>query len=509
MSKKPVVLCILDGWGLTKNNEESAIYKANPTFFNSLWSEYPHCELEASGLFVGLPEGQMGNSEVGHTNIGAGRVIYQELPKINKIIQENRLKDNETLKNCIAETKKSGGAIHLMGLMSDGGVHSHMNHIIEIAKIIAKENINVFVHCFLDGRDTQKKSADRYVAKFIEETKQFNNIKVATISGRYYSMDRDNRWDRIEKSYNALTSAVADSYFDSPVEAIEKSYSVDLTDEFVIPAVANGYKGMNDGDSFIFCNFRADRARQMSRALGDKNFDAFERKKVINFMTRVQLTEYSVEHNKFMTTMFPPEDIQQTLGQVVAENNMNQLRIAETEKYAHVTFFFNGGREQEYKNEDRILVKSPAVATYDLQPEMSAKEVNEKLISAINSGKYDMLVVNFANPDMVGHTGKMDATVKAIQTLDVELKKLVKTVLDNDGTIFITADHGNAEKMLDSKTGEVCTTHTTNRVPFIYISNGSKSAQLNNGSLCDIAPTILKILNIKQPELMTGKCLIR
>lgn len=507
--KEPFVLCILDGWGLSDKKEESAIYKANPEFFNSLMEKYPHSELEASGIYVGLPDGQMGNSEVGHTNIGAGRVVFQDLPRITKAVKDNKIKKNDAYKECVKLTKKANGRVHLIGLLSDGGVHSHIDHIIDIAKNLAKEKLTVYMHCLLDGRDTAQKSAITYINKFIEETKKFDNVKIASIGGRYYGMDRDNKWDRIEKAYNVIVNGQEGDFSVNPQKIIEESYLNNITDEFIEPIAVNDYKGMQDGDSFIFCNFRADRARQLTKALCMPNFDLFERKRVINFSAKVQLTEYSTEHSTFMSTMFPPEVIKDSLGEVIANNGLKQLRIAETEKYAHVTFFFNCGVEKENKDEDRILIKSPAVATYDLKPEMSAIEVNNTLIDEINKDKYDFIVVNFANADMVGHTGKMDAAIQAIKTLDAELKKLVEAVLNKNGTICVTADHGNAEKMLDSETNLPCTTHTTNRVPFIVVSNKNDKLQLNNGSLSDIAPTVLKMLKIKQPKAMTGKSLIK
>jgi 2,3-bisphosphoglycerate-independent phosphoglycerate mutase len=510
--KKPLVLCILDGWGVNANDEDnkySAVFNAKPDFFNGLLEKYPHCKLEASGAFVGLPDEQMGNSEVGHTSIGAGRVVYQDLPKITKAAENDKLKKISVLNECIKKTKKANGAVHLLGLLSDGGVHSHIYHIIEIAKIISKEKLDVFVHCFLDGRDTPQKSAINYIINFREQTEKFSNIKIASISGRYYAMDRDNKWERIAKAYKIITEGNDDELILDPLKVVEESYLNNITDEFVEPVAVNGYKGMRDGDSFIFCNFRSDRARQLSKALCFDDFTEFERSKIIKFSEKVQLTEYSKDHNKYMNTMFPPEETRDSLGEIVSKKDLKQLRIAETEKYAHVTFFFNCGIEQPYKNEERILVKSPAVATYDLQPEMSAKEINEKLVDKIKKQEYDFIVVNFANADMVGHTGSMEATVKAVKTLDNELKTLVETVLGVDGTIFITADHGNAEKMFDEIKNQPHTAHTTNKVPFIMVSNKTDKIVLRDGSLVDIAPTILKILDIRQPRAMSGKSLIK
>lgn len=512
MVDNQTVLCILDGWGIPLAGEEeySAIKKAKTPFFDSLLEKYPNTQLEASGLSVGLPDGQMGNSEVGHTSIGAGRVIFQDLPKINKIVLDGKMKKNKILKECIKAVKKEKGNIHILGLFSDGGVHSHINHIIDLVKVLAKEKINVFVHCFLDGRDTPQKSALNYLKKFTEETERFDNVKIATVSGRYYAMDRDKNWDRVEKAYNVIVSGGDDDFSINPQHIIEESYLNGITDEFVEPVAVNNYKGMKDGDAFIFCNFRADRARELSQALGQEEFDGFKRDKVINFSYKVQFTEYSKEHSKYLKTMFPADEIKKSLGEIVSKKGLKQLRIAETEKYAHVTFFFNGGVEKEFEGEDRILVKSPAVATYDLQPEMSCREVNAKLIEAIKSKKYNLLVVNFANPDMVGHTGSMEATVKAIEAIDEELKKLVEAVLEENGTIFITADHGNAEKMIDKEKNQPCTTHTTNKVPFIVVSNNTKNIKLRDkGTLCDIAPTVLKNMKLSVPFAMGGKSLIK
>jgi 2,3-bisphosphoglycerate-independent phosphoglycerate mutase len=425
------------------------------------------------------------------------------------VVESGKMKKNSVLKNCIKKTKKTDGAVHLMGLLSDGGVHSHIKHIIDIAKVISKEKIKVFVHCFLDGRDTSQKSAIGYLTKFLEETEKFSEISVASVSGRYYAMDRDNKWERIAKAYKVITEGGSDGLSLDPIKVVKESYLNNITDEFVEPIAVNGYKGMKDGDSFIFCNFRADRARQLTKALCFEEFSEFPREKVVKFSSKVQMTEYSKDHNKFMETMFPPEDVKDSLGEVISNKGLKQLRIAETEKYAHVTFFFNCGIEQPNNGEDRIMIKSPSVATYDLKPEMSAKGINEKLISEIKEQKYDFIVVNFANADMVGHTGSMEATVKAIETLDAELKTLVETVLEVGGTIFITADHGNAEKMFDEVKNQPHTAHTTNKVPFIMVSNKTDKIELRDGVLADIAPTVLKVLNIRQPRSMSGKSLIK
>ena len=509
MSKKTTVLCILDGWGIPENKEFSAIEKADTKFFNSLIENYENTELEASGEFVGLPEGQMGNSEVGHTNIGAGRIIFQDLPRINKACRENTLKDNKVLVEVIETLKKNKKSLHLMGLTSDGGVHSNLLHLIALAKIVANNGINVYLHCFLDGRDTPQKSALIYLETLNTELKDFKNIKIATVAGRYYAMDRDNRWDRVEKTYNVIVNGDKNSNINE-IEAVENSYKQGINDEFVLPLAVNNYAGIVDNDALIFINFRADRAREITNALANQEFKDFKREKVANFSIVAQMTEYSAEHTKFMKTMYRSENIVNSLGEVLAKENKTQLRIAETEKYAHVTFFFSGGQEDLYENEDRILIKSPGVATYDLQPEMSAKEVNEKLIEAIKSQKYDFVVVNFANTDMVGHTGMMDAAIKACQTIDAELEKLVEVVKSIDGTICITADHGNVEKMFDDKKQQPYTAHTTNKVPFIIVNNDKNKFKITNknGALCNISPTILKIMDLAQPKEMEAESLI-
>ena len=509
MVEKLVVLCILDGWGLTDNTKYSAIAKANTQFYDYLIKNYPNTKLEASGLNVGLPDGQMGNSEVGHTTIGSGRVIFQDLPKISKIVSENKMKDNHVLSETIEKLKTTKGNLHLLGLLSDGGVHSHIDHITSVAKVAADNEINVYLHCFLDGRDTPQKSALNYINKLTNEIKDYNNIiKIATLSGRYYAMDRDKNWDRILRAYDVIVNGGNNTISD-PIKVIENSYKNNKTDEFVEPTIIGNYNGMNDGDAFIFCNFRADRARQLSQALGQTDFNAFKRNKIVKFCEMVQFTEYSVEHSKYLKTMFPNEQITESLGEIISKNNMKQLRIAETEKYAHVTFFFNGGIETEFKGEDRILVKSPAVATYDLKPEMSCIEVNEKLINAIENKKYNFIVVNFANPDMVGHTGNMEAAIKAVEIIDQQLEKLVKSVINVDGTIFITADHGNIEKMFDEDKNQPCTSHTTNKVPFIVVKKDVSGLSLaKSGSLADIAPTVLKEFNLDKPKIMSGNSII-
>ena len=508
MRKKPVVLCIMDGWGIPESDKYSAIAKANVPNYNNFLKEYPNSKLNASGEFVGLPEGQMGNSEVGHTNIGAGRLVLQTLPMINKDVANNTLKDRPVIKDFISKMKSSNKIMHLIGLMSNGGVHSHINHIINITKSFADNGINVNLHFIADGRDVAQKSALTFVETLNNELKNYSNVKIATVSGRFYAMDRDKRWDRIEKAYNTIVLAESEKNFKTAEEAIENSYANEITDEFIVPATISDYKGMQDGDGFLFCNFRADRARELTMALGDKNFDGFVRKKIINFTVMGELTEYSEDHAKYLSTIYTPEEIVNSLGEVVSNAGLTQLRIAETEKYAHVTFFFNGGKETVFKGEERVLINSPKVATYDLQPEMSAEAVKNGVIDAINSNKFDLIVINFANPDMVGHTGIMDAAIKACEAVDKCIGEIAEKVKEKDGIIFITADHGNAEKMFDETTGQPFTAHTTNLVPFIMVANDVKNVKLSDGSLCDIAPTILQVMELKQPKEMTGKSLI-
>ncbi len=497
--KKPVLLCILDGWGIaSSNSKDNAIALASTPNYNQILANYPNSQLGTSGFDVGLPEGQMGNSEVGHTCIGSGQIIFQDLPRINQAINNNQLEQNEILKNLITSCKNNQNTCHLLGLFSDGGVHSHQDHILALAKILAKNKINVKLHCFLDGRDVAQKSAKIYLQNLLDQIQNYPQIEIATISGRYYAMDRDKNWNRIELSYRAIAQGNAPKFID-PILAVENSYQQNINDEFVVPLTAENYCGMKDGDALLVSNFRADRIRQISTAL-------FEGK--INFCAAVSMTEYSDQLNQHFAVLFPTIKIKNSLGEIFANLGLKQLRIAETEKYAHVTFFFSGGREAEFKGEDRILVQSPPVATYDLLPEMSAAEIGNKLSAAIKSDQYDFIVVNYANPDMVGHSGIISASIKACETIDQQLGMLCDTILEQDGIMIISADHGNIEDMLD-KNGHPNTTHTTNPVPFILIGRDVKNIHLNDGRLCDIAPTILNLMNIKQPIEMTGKNLIK
>ncbi|PCI33876.1 MAG: phosphoglycerate mutase (2,3-diphosphoglycerate-independent) [Alphaproteobacteria bacterium] len=513
---KPVVLCILDGWGSRSEAVDNAIILGNTPNFDRLTKTCPMAHLETSGLKVGLPDGQMGNSEVGHTNLGGGRVVLQDLPRIGAAITDGHFDGIDSLKATIASLKSTGGTCHLMGLLSPGGVHSHQDHMVALAKALSEAGIPVAVHGFLDGRDVPPSSAAGFVEKFEQDIKGFDKVTIATLTGRYYAMDRDQRWDRVTKAYNGMVSAVGDRR-NTALAAIEASYAEKITDEFLLPAIIGDYDGMKDGDAILMANFRADRAREILTALVDPAFDGFPRDRMPQFCSRLGMSDYSVALNAFMTTLFPSDQLQDTLGEIVSRSGRTQLRIAETEKYAHVTFFFNGGSEEIYDGEDRILVPSPDVATYDLQPEMSAPEVTDKLIEAITALKYDLIVVNFANPDMVGHTGIMAAAKIAVETIDNSLGRLTEALLQVGGTMLVTADHGNIELMRDQQTHQPHTAHTTNLVPFILVNGDSASALLpdgenfvlNDGCLADVAPTILRLMGLEQPAAMTGTCLLK
>lgn len=506
--QKPVMLLILDGWGYReKITPDNAIEQGNTPNWHYLLEHYPHCFVETSGYDVGLPDGQMGNSEVGHTNLGAGRVVMQDLPKIDLAIKDGSLAKNPVLVDMINKLKETKGTCHLMGLMSPGGVHSHQKHIEAMCRILAQNGIRTEVHAFLDGRDTPPQSAKGFLEDFQNQIKDLNGVQVATIAGRFYAMDRDKRWDRVEKAYNNIVLADG-KRFGSVSEAISASYADGVTDEFVVPAVIGDYQGAKDGDAVLMINFRADRAREILYALGDKEFSGFERKKIINFAILVGMVEYSVDHGRFMKTIFAPEALKNIFGEVIANHGLTQLRIAETEKYAHVTFFFNGGEEKEFKGEERILVSSPKVATYDLKPEMSVYEVTEKLVEAIEKQKYDVIICNFANGDMVGHTGIMEAALKAVAAVDECLGNVMRAIKSVDGVLLVTADHGNAEKMLDEQTGEPYTAHTVGKVQAVLFNSEPPVKSLKDGRLADIAPTLLDLMNIEKPIEMTGNSLI-
>ncbi len=499
---------ILDGWGYREpRTPDNAIETGHTPNWHRMYEDNPHCLIETYGLAVGLPEGQMGNSEVGHTNLGAGRVVMQDLPKIDLAIKDGSLARNPVLLKMIETLKANGHAAHVMGLMSPGGVHSSQEHIVALCKILSDNGIKVHVHAFLDGRDTPPSSAAGYLADFEKAVVNMVDVKIATIEGRFYAMDRDKRWDRVEAAYNAIAFAEG-KRFASADEAIRASYAEKVTDEFVIPCIVGDYQGIEDGDAVLMANFRADRAREILYALADAEFTGFERKKVLQLSDSVGMTEYSVDHNRFMHTMFPPEVLTNILGEVVANHGLTQLRIAETEKYAHVTFFFNGGEEKEFKGEERILIASPKVATYDLKPEMSVYEVTEQLVKAIEDKRFDVIICNFANGDMVGHTGIMEAALKAVAAVDECLGKVEKAIKDAGGVMIVTADHGNAEKMVDEKTGQPYTAHTVGKVAAILVNCQEHICRLKDGRLADIAPTMLDLMHIEKPAEMTGNSLL-
>jgi len=509
MNKKLTILMILDGFGENPNNEGNAVNLAKKPNIDKLRKICPVSHIDASGAAVGLPDGQMGNSEVGHTNIGAGRIVYQKLTKITKSIEDGDFFSIPEFTEAIENVKKNNSKLHIMGLLSDGGVHSHQRHLyglLELAKRKGLDN-NVFIHAFMDGRDTLPASGEGYIQELQEKMKEKGVGKIATLSGRYYAMDRDKRWDRVEKAYNALVKGEGVLAKD-PIQAIEESYQQEIFDEFVVPTVITDANDqplakIESGDSVIFFNFRPDRARQLTRAIVDDKFDGFKTDRLdIDF---VCMTEYD-DTMPNVKIAFKPEELTNTFGEVVSNLGKKQLRIAETEKYAHVTFFFNGGREEPYPGEDRILVNSPKVATYDLQPEMSAYEVTEKVVEAINSEKYDTIILNFANTDMVGHTGNIDAAIKAVEAVDKCVGEIVEAVQKQNGVLLITADHGNAEQMIDYQTGEPLTSHTTNLVPLILV--GMENVELKDGRLCDLTPTMLDIMEEQKPKEMTGESLL-
>ena len=508
MGKKPVMLMILDGFGINDNSNGNAAKLANTPNLDKIMKKYPTSELYASGLKVGLPEGQMGNSEVGHTNIGAGRIVYQELTKITKSIEDGDFFTTPEFIEAIENCKKYNSKLHILGLVSDGGVHSHIRHLYALLELAKRRDFeNVYVHCFLDGRDTPPASAENYITQLEEKMREKGVGKIASLSGRYYAMDRDKRWDRVKKCYDVLVNGEGNKSTSATI-AIEDSYQKEVFDEFVEPTViCNGetpIATIQEHDSVIFFNFRPDRARQITRAIVDKNFNEFETKKMETYF--VCFTSYD-ETMPNVKIAFKKEPLVNTFGEVISKHGMTQLRIAETEKYAHVTFFFNGGEEKQYPGEDRLLVPSPKVATYDLQPEMSAPEVTEKVVEAINSEKYDSIILNYANTDMVGHTGSLPAAIKAVETIDECVGKVVDAILAHHGTLIITADHGNCEQMIDYQTGEPHTAHTTNPVPLILVTENTE-LKIKEGKLADLAPTMLELLNIEKPKEMTGESIL-
>lgn len=510
LMRKPTILIIMDGWGINPEKENNAVYLASTPNLDRLKSQYPHCQLGASGASVGLPDGQMGNSEVGHLNLGAGRVVHQDISLIDTAIKNGTFFDNRELNNLCIKLEKSGGALHLMGLLSDGGVHSHIRHLFALIKLVRKYDLkSVFIHAFLDGRDTPPESGDRYMQQLIDFIKDDNNIRLVSMSGRFYAMDRDNRWARVNKAFNALLTGDAQKSGDL-VATIKERFKVGETDEFIIPTVIDGdfrYAGMKKGDGVIFFNFRADRAREITRAFTHDDFDGFDNSgNVIDRGDFICMTEYDESFN--LKVAFKPVSLINIIGEEVARAGLNQLRIAETEKYAHVTFFFNGGEEQPFTNEERALIPSPKeVETYDQKPSMSAYLVTEELVERIRSGKYDFIVLNFANADMVGHTGFLEATITACETVDECVGRVVNEIRLIGGEALITADHGNAEQMFDKTTNLPHTAHTTNPVPFIVVSDRVKKIK-KSGILADIAPTIMELMGLNQPPEMTGSSLI-
>jgi 2,3-bisphosphoglycerate-independent phosphoglycerate mutase len=507
---KPLLLMILDGWGINPAKENNAIALTAPANMGRLCAEYPFTRLDASGMSVGLPEGQMGNSEVGHLNIGAGRIVYQDLTRITKAIADNSFFRNRAFLDCMSKVRAAGGRIHLAGLLSDGGVHSHNTHLYALLDLAGREGIkDVFVHCFLDGRDTPPKSAPHYIAGLEAEMSRIGTGRIASIMGRYYAMDRDNRWDRVEKAYNAMTRGEGKGCA-SALLAIEESYAAGITDEFVLPAVMLDGEvpvgTVRDGDGIIFFNFRSDRAREITRAFNDDDFDGFSRPERPSLSSFVCMTEY--DETFTLPVAFAPEELRNILGGVVSGAGLRQLRIAETEKYAHVTFFFNGGNEAPFPGEDRVLIPSPKeVPTYDLKPEMSARKVTDELLSRIDQDVYDFIVLNYANADMVGHTGVLGAAEEAIEAVDECIGRVVEKVLSKGGALLVTADHGNAESMVDEN-GNPHTAHTCNPVPLVLVDDRHRNVHLRNGILADIAPTVLELLGIPQPAEMTGKSLL-
>ena len=503
--RRPVMLVVLDGWGWREDSADNAVRQARTPTFDRLWANGPHAFLHTDGRDVGLPPGQMGNSEVGHLNIGAGRVVMQDLPRIGDAIESGEIRKAAALTGLIDALKKNGGTCHLIGLVSPGGVHSHQDHGAVLAHILADAGVPTVVHAITDGRDTPPQSAGEDLKRLAAALPK--SVPVATVIGRYYAMDRDKRWDRVQKAYDAIVEAEG-PHFADPQAAIADAYANKKFDEFVLPSVVGDYRGVKDGDGVLCFNFRADRVREILGAMLDPDFSGFPRKRAVKFAAAVGMTQYSDALDRFMTTIFAPQTLPNILGEVVANAHRTQLRMAETEKYPHVTYFLNGGREEPYQGEDRIMVPSPKVATYDLQPEMSAPELTAKAVEAIDSGKYDLIVLNFANPDMVGHTGSLPAAVKAVETVDTGLGRIADAVARRGGALLVTADHGNCEMMRDPATGGPHTAHTTNPVPVVLMGAGNR-ALLAEGRLADIAPTLLELMDLPKPPEMTGSSLLR
>jgi len=502
-----MVLVILDGYGYREDQQDNAIFNAKTPVMDALWAKRPHTLVDASGLEVGLPDRQMGNSEVGHVNLGAGRIVYQDLTRLDVEIKERTFFSNPALAGAVDNAVAQGKAVHIMGLLSAGGVHSHEDHILAMVELAAARGAEkIYLHAFLDGRDTPPRSAESSLKRFEEKFAELGKGRVATIIGRYYAMDRDNRWDRVEQAYDLMTQAKGEYQADTAVAGLEAAYARDENDEFVkatvIRAAGQADSAMQDGDALIFMNFRADRAREITRAFVSADFDGFARKKTIKLGEFVMLTQYAADITA--SCAYPPASLANTFGEWMAKNDKTQLRISETEKYAHVTFFFNGGVEEPFSGEDRILINSPKVATYDLQPEMSSAELTEKLVAAIKSGKYDTIICNYPNGDMVGHTGVFEAAVAAVETLDNCIAEVADAVESAGGQLLITADHGNAEQMRDPATGQAHTAHTNLPVPLIYVGGKSVKA-VSGGKLSDIAPTMLSLMGMEIPQEMTGR----
>ena len=509
MSKQTTLLLILDGFGINERNESNAVALANTPQIDAIMKKYPTVKGYASGMAVGLPDGQMGNSEVGHLNMGAGRIVYQQLTSITKAIQDGDFFKNEALVKAMNVCKENNSALHLFGLLSDGGVHSHIEHLYGLLEMAKREGLSkVYVHAFLDGRDTPPASAKEFMESLVAKMNEIGVGKVASISGRYYAMDRDNRWERVEKAYNAIALGEGVKATD-PVEAIAASYAEGVNDEFVVPTVitedGEAIGKISNDDSIVFFNFRPDRAREMTRVFCDPEFTGFTRERITAAFTTFTQYDITIPNTE---VCFVPEELTNTFGEFLAKNGKTQLRIAETEKYAHVTFFFNGGAEDPNEGEDRILVPSPKVATYDLQPEMSVPEVSAKLDEAIRSGKYDVIICNFANPDMVGHTGNLEAAEKAIEAVDTAVGKVIKAIEETNGYAFICADHGNAEQMIDYSNGEAFTAHTTNPVPFVLVNYKEGVTLREGGKLADIAPTLIEMMGMEKPAEMNGESLL-
>jgi 2,3-bisphosphoglycerate-independent phosphoglycerate mutase len=504
---RPVVLCVLDGWGARGEAADNAIFQARTPVWDALLEKYPHGLLHTSGRDVGLPPGQMGNSEVGHMNLGAGRTVLQDLPRIDAAIADGSFADLPALGGFIEKLRAGGGRCHLMGLLSPGGVHAHQDHMAALVNLLDGAGLEVCLHGFLDGRDTPPRSAEAYLRRFEADVAKAGQFSLATVCGRYWAMDRDRRWPRVERAYRAISAAKGVAA-PNAVAALEAGYAAGESDEFMAPAVLAGYRGMAAGDGLLMANFRADRVRQLLHALVDPEFDEFARPRMVGFAAALGMVEYSSALNRFMGCMFPRTALENVLGEAVSAAGRTQLRLAETEKYAHVTFFLNGGVERVFAGEERILVPSPNVPTYDLQPEMSAQEVTDHLVRAILSKRFDLIVVNYANTDMVGHTGNMAAALKAVETVDGCLARMAAALEDAGGAALITADHGNAEMMRDSAADSAHTAHTTNRVPALLVGEAAIGGRLRGGLLADVAPTLLQLMALDIPPQMTGRALL-